>query len=153
MTIFEAIECANKSVNGIRNFRFAQITEFNSYVDSFKFEDWPIHILVPFIITGVPSQPGGRIVKTVQVDGFFMKRIPEDTNNWRSPKIEQEHIQPMRKLCEDYLIALIRTDDVQMINREAQLQPWTIRPEFMFTAQHALGVSYSVLIPIVDAAC
>lgn len=151
MTILEAIESASKSTDGIRKIIFADIREVNSFVDSFEFLDWPIHIIEPFE-TNV-TFAGPRAKTKIQLHGWIMRRMDEDTNDFRSRDVEDKFLAPMRNLAIAYLKKLIQTDANQIIDREEAIPSINIKPEYMFTAQHAIGVSYQVILPVTESIC
>ena len=147
MTILEALTEANTAA-GIKTFSFANLQEFNSFIDSFKGLDYPVNVIVPVPLTGnlLPS----RTKDVLNIQGWMLTRIKEDTNNYRSAKIEDDYIHPMRKLAKKFLVNLCQTD---IVDPEIDDIGYSIRPEYMFLATHVFGVSYTCNLPINSKIC
>lgn len=147
MTILDALTEANTAA-GIKTFSFANLQEFNSFIDSFKALDYPINVIVPIPLNGniLPS----RTKDNLSIQGWMITRINEDTNNYRSAKIEDDYIHPMRKLAKKFLVKLSETD---IVDPEVDNIAYSIRPEYMFLATHVFGVSYTCTLPINSKIC
>lgn len=144
MTELEVIEEANESAD-IRTFRFADISEFNAFMDSFNFDEYPINILVPFDNNG--TWVGGRRKAVIPLQGWVLTKITEDTVNVRTQKAEHDYIAPMRTKAKKFLFAVMNSD---LTDTDSQVQSITdsIRPAYAFLNQRAFGVSYRLNWPI-----
>lgn len=149
MTILEAIEAANEET-GIRTLSFAQLQEFNSFLDSFTFEEYPIHVMVPFTISGNLIQEERTVKQTLALSGWVLTRISEDTNDFRSRQVEIDYTAPMRLLAKKFLISL-RSQDI--VDPEVSSIPYTIRPEYQLFHAHLFGCSYTINLPIISRVC
>lgn len=148
MTILEAIKQANTAA-GIKTFAFANITEFNSFVDSFRGLDLPVNLVVPVTVNSTLTQP--RTQDSAVISGFVMTRLNEDTNDYRSIELEDKYINPMRVLAKKFLIELIKSD---IYNEQNQSPPTaSIVPEYQWLAVHLFGVSYRAVIPLKAKVC
>lgn len=147
ITILEALTEANKEA-GIKTFSFANLQEFNSFIDSFKALDYPINVIVPIPLTGnlLPN----RTKDNLSIQGWMLTRIKEDTNNYRSSKIEEDYINPMRRLAKKFLVKLCESD---IVDPEVDNIAYSIKPEYMFLATHVFGVSYTCTLPINSNVC
>jgi len=151
MTILQAIENANTTA-GIRNFRFANIAEFNSFMDSFKFEDYPMHVVEPFTTPGIWLN--GRMKATIPLRGWILKRIPQDTVNYRSKQIEELHLAPMRAYAKAFIKAILSSEEADdIIDPEVEEVSFTIKPEYAFLPVQSFGVSYTLNLPIKESIC
>lgn len=147
MTLLTAIQTANANA-GINAFSFANIQEFQSFIDSFGFTTYPINIVIPYQFNG--SRANGRNNVTVPLQGWVVRRIPEDTNDYRTADIESLYLAPMRVLAIKFLNALLNTD---VVDPEVEKVKWTVRPEYMFLSSHVFGVGYTVDVPILESVC
>ncbi len=147
MSILDALEEANKEAK-IKTLSFANLQEFNSFIDSFKFLDFPVNVVVPVPISG--QFLDNRVKDVAQIQGWMLTRISQDTNDYRSVKIEPDYIDPMRRLAKKFLHKLIDTD---IVDSEVTAINYTIRPEYMFLATHCFGVSYTINLPLIDNVC
>ena len=147
MTMLEAIIEANDTAK-IRKLSFAKIDEFQSFMDSFKFVDYPAHLVVPPSWNGRRSNGQNKAV--IQFEGWVITRIPEDTNDYRSIKVEEIYIAPMRKFAIKYINALLDTD---IVDPEVEEVVWSVKPEYGLTQVGVFGVSYTVNLPINETIC
>jgi hypothetical protein len=147
MTILEAITEANDTAK-IRTLAFANIQEFQSFQDSFNFVDYPANVIVPPSISGTRTDNQNKAIVALQ--GWVIQRIPEDTDNYRSIKIEETYMHPMREKAIKFMNALLNTD---IIDPEVTNVSWTVRPEYMWLADHLFGVSYTINLPINMTIC
>ena len=147
MSILEAIELANTDA-GIRGLSFANLQEFNAFMDSFNFEDWPRNIVVPPVVNGTFN--GIKAAETLVLRGWVLKRIPEDTNDWRSVKLEPDYISPMRDFARKFIRRML---DSGIVDVERDPVTYSITPEYMFLSSHLFGVSYQAQIPIMKNVC
>ena len=147
MTILEAIQEADAAAK-TKGLSFANLQEFNSFSDSFTFLEYPRNVVVPFTFNG---QVTDNITQdTIALQGWMLTRIKEDTNDWRSVKLEVDYIAPMRALARRFIIHLLNSD---ITNPQVANVPYTIRPEYMFISHHLFGVSYTMNWPVVGKVC
>lgn len=147
-TVLEALLEATDSA-GIGTFRFANITEFQSFLDSFEYSDYPINVVIPFTSQGTTIN--GRRKSIVTIEGWVLRRISEDTNDFRTEAVETAYLQALRTLAIKFLLALQQTDIIDTDNNASVRD--TIRPEYAFLNAHLFGVSYSIQLPVVESAC
>lgn len=147
MTMLEAITEANDTAK-IRRLSFARMDEFQAFMDSFKFTDYPINVVVPFAFNG--SRTDNRNKVGVALQGWVITRIPQETIDFRSAKIEETFIAPMRQYGIKFINALLDTD---IIDPEVTDISWTVRPEYGLTQSGVFGVSYTVTLPINETIC
>jgi len=147
VTILESIQSATTDA-GIRGLSFANLQEFNAFMDSFQFEDWPRNIVVPPVVNGVFD--GIRGGETLILRGWVLRRISEDTNDWRSVKLEPDYIEPMRVLARKFIRRML---DSEIVDAEREDVSYSITPEYMFLPAHLFGVSYQAQIPIFKNVC
>lgn len=149
MTILEGLQQANH-VAGIKNFSFADVTSFNSFVDSYKGLDFPLNLVVPVTVNSTLTQP--RTQDIAIISGFVITRLKEDTNDFRHIDIEDSYINPMRILAKKFLVALI--NNPELYNEQNQT-PVTaqINPEYQWLPVHLFGVSYRAAIPLKAKVC
>lgn len=150
MTILQAIQRANNLAD-IRNFNFANLAEFNSFMDTFNHLDYPCHVLEPF--TTVQTWKNGRVNTMVTLNGWVVKRIDTDTTNFRSAKIEEDHLQPMREKCMAFIKELLHDEDTVMVDPEVDEIQVTIKPEYALLPARVFGVSYTLTLPVVEGIC
>jgi hypothetical protein len=141
-TIIEELKSATKDA-GFKDLSFANLQEFNSFMDSFNFLDYPRNIIVPYNLNG--TLKNNRKKKVIPLQGWALLRIKEDTNDYRSVKLEADYIQPMRVLVEKFLVQIANSD---LTDSEVEDISYSIKPEYMFLSAHLFGVSYSINWPI-----
>lgn len=148
MTLLETVEQANKDA-GIGKLIFAQIQEFNTFVDSFNFIEFPMNVLVPFTENGNWNSTGIR-KGTIPFQGWVLTRISEDTNDFRSSEVEKRYLADMRLLAKKFIGQVIASDlrDTEITNITD-----SIRPEYAFLNMHTFGVSYTFNLPIREMIC
>jgi len=137
-TIIETLQEATDDA-GFQGLSFANLQEFNAFMDSFTFEEYPRNVIVPFTMNGVLKN--NRKKKVIRLQGWALTRIQEDTNDWRSISLEVDYIQPMRELAEKFLVSVINSD---LTDAEVEDVSYSITPEYMFLAAHLFGVSYTI---------
>lgn len=147
VTLLDAIELATKDA-GIRNLSFAQTHEFNAFMDSFNWKDWPRNVVTPPTVNG--TFDGIRAVETLVLRGFVLMRLQEDTSDYRSVKIEPDYISPMRDLARKFIRRML---DSAIVDTEREQATYSIVPEYAFLNQHLFGVSYQAQIPIIKNVC
>lgn len=147
MSILEAIEEANIATKN-KGLSFASLQEFNSFKDSFTHLEYPRNVVVPFALQG--TFLSNRSNDIILIQGWMLTRLKEDTNDFRSVKIEPDYIAPMRSMARKFLIHLINSD---LTNPEVQNVSYSIRPEYMFLDAHLFGVSYQMSWPINSKLC
>lgn len=147
MTFLQAIQQATADAD-IHKLSFANIKEFNSFLDSFNFSDFPVNVVVPFEDNGIHTN--GRRKSTIPLQGWILTRVREEPLDLRSLKAEHDYIEPMRALAKQFLSRLLDTD---LIDPEVQNVPDKIRPEYAFLSAHLFGVSYNMNVPISETIC
>jgi len=153
MTILEQIQQANDAIGiGVKQFRFADISEFNQFNLSFVFEDYPCHVVQPFTTSGVWLN--GRTKTTVPINGWFLRRIATDTVNFRAAEIESNYMQPMRELAKAFIKNILSSSEADdLVDPEVDEVGFTIRPEYAFLKDHLFGVSYTIHLPVREGIC
>lgn len=146
-TVLQAIQEANTAA-GITTLAFANAQEFHAFMDKYEYTDYPVNLVLPFTISG--TNLNGRRKANVTINGYVLRRIPEDTNDWRSLPVETAYIDPMRTLAIKFIKNLLDTD---IIDPEVEAVNDTIRPEYIHTSAHLFGVSYTVTIPTIQNIC
>lgn len=149
MTIREAIEIANKNA-GIKKATIANLQEAQAFHDSFKFEDYPINIIIPFNSNGTTKNGIRRAV--IPLQGWILTRVREQPEDYRSLAMEKEYLEPMRHLAAKFLKELYKTDIVDPEAVERGITD-TIKPEYMVLNMLAFGVSYTVNLPVIQNVC
>jgi hypothetical protein len=149
MTVLQVLEQANTSAGIATELQFADIREFNSFVDSFNFEDFPVNILVPYSDNGQWGKNGVRR-GTLKLQGWMLTRVTEDPNNYRSKAMEENYLADMRHLAKVFIQAVINSD---IVDPEANTLRDNIRPEYMFLNMHTFGVYYEIDLPIKEFIC
>jgi hypothetical protein len=149
MTILEAIKQANTAAE-IPNFSFANLQSFNSFhVDSFNYEDWPRNVVAPFTIQGT-FDGGPHTSETLIIEGFIVRRINQDTNDWRHESVEPDFIEPMRVMARKFIRKLLDSD---IVDPQRNAAGYTIQAEYMLLNSHLFGVGYRAQIPIMKNVC
>ena len=149
MTILEAVEQANTEA-GIRTLSFANLQEFQSFMDSFTFQEWPVNILVPFTVNGTTNMATGIRNASVSLQGWILTRVTEDPNDYRTRKMEATYLNPMRTLAKKFIKEMINSD---IVDRNVSTISDTITPEYKFLNAQTFGVSYTLNLPIRDNVC
>lgn len=147
MTILQALQQANNEAD-IPTLAFANIQEFNAFMDSFNYDDYPVNIVVPFTSNGTTLN--GRRKAIIPLQGWVLRRIPEEPLDVRSVAAEHDYIAPMRAKAVKFIAKLLETD---VIDPEVEGVTDTIRSEYAFLANHLFGVSYTVNVPVVESVC
>lgn len=148
MTLLQAVQEANELAFALPDrLAFANLTEFNSFVDSFTFPEYPINLVIPFTVNSEFIPPFTK--DTAIIRGYMLTRIEQDTNDWRSPEIETLYIQPMRDLVKQFVKNLLLTEVIDN-SRNATL---SMSPEYMFLHPHLFGVMYSINLPVIQKVC
>lgn len=148
-TILEAVTQANTNA-GIRTLSFANLQEFQSFMDSFTFQEWPVNVLVPFTVNGTTNMDNGIRNAVVLLQGWVLTRVKEDPNDYRSKAFEEKYLNPMRTLAKKFIKQVINSD---IVDRNVSSITDTIVPEYMFLNAHTFGVSYTLNLPIRDNVC
>lgn len=147
MSIIETLQLATDDA-GFKGLSFANLQEFNGFMDSFTFLEYPRNVIVPYKLNGVLKN--NRKKKTIPLQGWALTRISQDTNDWRSVDLEVQYIQPMRVLAENFIISLANSD---LTDSEVEDISYSITPEYMFLAAHLFGVSYTINWPVSGKIC
>ena len=147
MTVLESIEQANTDA-GIRKLSFANIQEFQSFMDSFKFVEWPVNVVVPFTSNGTTLNDRRKAV--IPLQGWVLTRITERPEDLRTKAAEEKYLQPMRVLAIKFIKNLLVSE---IINPEAGAVTDTIKPEYLFLNAQVFGVSYQLNVPIIENVC
>lgn len=147
MTILETLKQASSDA-GFKGLSFANLQEFNAFMDSFTFLEYPRCVVVPY-------NTNGRFVKSkkkkiIPLQGWALLRIAEDTNDWRSVELEEKYIQPMRVMAEKFMTYIVNSD---LTDPEVDEIAYSIKPEYMFLASHLFGVSWTLNWPTVGNIC
>lgn len=149
MTILDAITLANSNA-GIRTLSFANIQEFQAFMDSFTFLEYPINVIVPFTVNGVTNMQTGIRKATLPLQGWVLTRHQEDPNTYRTALVEEKYIGPMRKLAAKFIKEFLKTD---IIDPEVSSVRDSIKAEYMFLNALTIGVSYTLDAPIKQNVC
>jgi len=147
MTLLAAIQGANNNA-AIPTLAFASLQEFNSFMDSFSYSQYPVNVVVPWTSNGTTLN--GRRKAVVPLQGWVLRRVSEDTNNWRSIAVESAYLDPMRVLAIRFIRNLL---DEDIIDPEVESVTDVIRPEYAFLSAGLFGVSYTVNLPINQTVC
>jgi hypothetical protein len=147
VSIIETLSEATDNA-GFKGLSFANLQEFNAFHDSFRFEEYPRNIIIPYNTNGQIIE--NRKKKVIQLQGWGLVRISEDTNDWRSIKLEEKYIQPMRVMVEKFIVQVVNSD---LTDPEVTNIAYTIRPEYMLLNSHLFGVSYTLNWPITGSIC
>lgn len=148
MTLLQALEEANNTVKGIKGLSFANLQEFASFQDSFNFQDWPRNIVVPIVLDG--TLKNNRSNEFINLQGWMVTRINQDTNDYRSVKIEPDYIAPMRAAARKFIIALADSD---ITNPEVEDISYRIGSEYQWLHTHLFGVFYTMRWPVRSNIC
>jgi len=145
-TLLSAVEWSHQQA-GMKptSFKFAKVDEFKEFQDSFNFNDYPAHCVLPF--STKLTWLNGRIKTVAPMEGWIVKRIPQEAVDYRSRKVEELYLQPMRKIAKDYFRNLL---DCEIIDQEVTPINITILPEYMWLPDNLFGVSYKADIPILE---
>src|SRR5688572_22492627 len=133
MTILEQLEAANK-IQGIKGLSFASIQEFNAFKESFNFLDYPRNIVVPIVLDGTFQNV--RSSEIVLIQGWMITRLNQDTNDFRSVKIEPDFIDPMRRAARTFMRNLVFSE---LTDNQVIPVSYRIAPEYMWTDAHLFG--------------
>lgn len=148
-TIIDAVTEAN-TLAGIRTLSFANLKEFQSFMDSFTFQEYPVNILVPFTVNGTTNMQTGIRKAVVPLNGWVLTRASEDPNDYRTALVESKYLTPMRTLAKKFIKNLLNTD---IVDRDVDSISDTLIPEYKFLNAQTFGVSYTINLPIRDNVC
>jgi hypothetical protein len=149
VTILEALQTANDEA-GIRTLSFANLQEFQAFQDSFRFEEWPVNVVVPITINGTIDQNIGTDKDIYPIQGWILTRIKSEPELYRSKKMEIEYIAPLRILAKKFIKNLAASE---IVDPEVTTVPYSIRAEYMFLNNLAFGVAYTASIPLSQNVC
>lgn len=147
MTILEAIDEAHEATGIITPVSFANIKEFQSFLDSFSYDKFPINVVVPFTSNG--THISGRRKAVIPLQGWILTMVNVETLDLRSRQAE-EFVEPMRHLAIKFLNRLL---DTEVTDPEVEEVSDTIVPEYAFLSQKLFGVSYTMNWPVVENVC
>lgn len=147
MTILEQLEAANK-IQGIKGLSFASAQEFNAFKESFNFLDYPRNVVVPITLDGTFGN--ARPSEIFLIQGWMITRLNQDTNDFRSLKIEPDYIEPMRQAARIFMRNLVFS---QLTDNQTPNVSYRITPEYMWTDAHLFGVSYTLRWPVQSKYC
>lgn len=150
-SLIETIEQASKDA-GIRSFVFADFeseNEAQAIIEKFKFEEYPILFIPPYQSTGTWEDTRRKGI--LQIRGWVVKRIKEDTNQYRSLKMEKEVIEPMKTLSRKFIKQMIISDLIDPLRANSITD--TVRGSYQFTNKHLFGAAFTVNLPIIETAC
>lgn len=147
MTVIEIFQQASDDA-GFKGVSYANIKEFNAFMDSFTFLEYPRNVIVPYTLNG--RLKNNRKKKNITVQGWALTRIAQDTNDWRSLDLERDYIANLRGMAEKFLVSLASSD---LTDPEVEDIQYSIKPEYMFLAAHLFGVSYTIQWPVTGKIC
>jgi hypothetical protein len=149
-SLIETIDQASKDA-GFRSFVYADFEteqEFQAVIDKFKFEEYPLLLIPPFQSNG--TWLNGRRKGVLQIRGWALKRLKQDTNQYRSKDLEVSTIQPMKTLAKKFIKEMIASDVYDpMVTTVSD----TIRGSYQFTNTHLFGAYFTVNLPIIESVC
>lgn len=149
MSLLDALQEANNTVGGIKGLSFINLEhEHSILVESFEFLDWPRNIVAPPSVRGILKN--NRAKEIIIISGFMVTRINQDTNDYRSVKIEPDFIAPMREAARKFIIAVANSD---LTDPEVEDISYTIDSQYRWLANHLFGVTYSMRWPIRKGVC
>lgn len=148
MTLLEALTEANNGIPGVKGLSFANIQEFASFQDSFNFQDYPRNVIVPIVLDGTIA--GNRTKEVINLQGWMITRINQDTNDYRSVKIEPDVIAPMRAAARKFIIAVANSD---LTDPEVENISYRIGSEYQWLHSHLFGVFYTMRWPVYGKLC
>lgn len=149
-SLIETIEQVSKDV-GIRSFVYADFEteqEFQSVIEKFKFEEYPLLLIPPFNDAGVWTN--GRRKGILQIRGWVLKRVSHDTNNYRSRSLEVTTIEPMKHLAKKFNKNII---DSVIADPLVSNVSDSVRGSYQFTNKHLFGASFTINLPITEIIC
>lgn len=144
--ILDAITEANTAA-GIKTLSFADLREFNSFVNSFTFLEYPVNVVVPFDVRTRFTMP--QVQDTITLQGWVLMRIKQGTNDWRSPQLENDYIDPCRTLAKKFIRSILNNEFVDQ-SKDAEA---TFKREYMFLSAHLFGVSYQATVYGISGLC
>lgn len=147
MTILEAIEEANNAAE-IPTLAFANLREFNAFMDSFRYDQYPVNVVVPFDDNGQWTGPLRK--STIPLQGWVIMEIPQDPLDVRTVEAHRKYVEPMKRKAIAFIRELLSTD---IIDPEVAIPTDTIRPEYAFLTNYLFGVSYTINLPVVKGVC
>lgn len=148
MTILEALKHATKKAGFNTELQFASIQTFETFNNSFRFDQYPINILVPYDTTGSDVGPNRKVI--LLLNGWVLTQIRKDQNITREAQIEEHVIAPMRKMAVKFLRTFYQSE---FIDSEAGPITDRISPVYNFTNMGLFGVSYQASVPIIENIC
>ena len=149
MTVLEAIQQAHIEAGmTIKSFMFANLSEFKLFWDSFNVNDVPVNILVPFESNG--RYVRGQRKASIPLQGWILTRVKNDRFDYRSAKVEEDYIKPMRDKAITFLSGVVNSE---VTDPEVDEPSDNIKPEYAFTAHRLFGVSYRMTWPVVENLC
>ncbi len=119
-------------------------------MDSFRFEEYPVNIVVPFTFNGTTNLLTGIKKSSIPLQGWVLDRVNFDPNDYRTAVVEETTLSPMRLLAKKFIRELLKTE---IIDPEVNSITDSITPEYMFLNMLSFGVSYQVTVPIQDQVC
>lgn len=150
MSLIQTIDKASVDA-GIRSFVYADFEteqEFQAIIDKFKAEEFPLLLIPPFQSNG--TWTNSRRKGVLQLRGWVVTRIKQDTNNYRSRELEINTIEPMKKLAKKFIKNMIASD---IYDPTGTAVTDTIRGSYQFTNKHLFGAYFTANIPIIESVC
>lgn len=150
-SLIETLEQASIDA-GIRSFVYADFeseNEFQAVIDKFKFEEYPMLLIPPFQSNG--SWTNGRRKAVLPLRGWVVKRISENTVNYRSKTLEVSTIQPMKTLAMKFIKRFSETDLIDAMRANEITD--TIRGSYQFTNKHLFGAFFTANFPVIETVC
>lgn len=149
-SIIETLEQASIDA-GIRSFVYADFeteNEFQAVIDKFKFEEYPLLLIPPFTSAGAWTNAHRK--GTLQIRGWVLVRLKENTVNYRSKALEISTIQPMKNLAMKFIKKMIVSDVIDPLAGSIQD---TVRGSYQFSNKHLFGAAFTVNLPIIETVC
>jgi len=148
-TVMDAIRWASAKA-GINEVVLANISEAQKFIDSFKANQYPINVIIPWTMNGTTDKNTGIRNAVIPFQGWVIMRTKENQIDYRSVKVEDLYIQPMRVLAAKFIKNLLKTD---VIDLQVLKVTDTIKPEYFFLNQQLMGVSYNLNLPVISNVC
>jgi hypothetical protein len=148
-TVMDAIRWASAKA-GINEVVLANISEAQKFIESFKANQYPINVIVPWTMNGTTDKNTGIRNAVIPFQGWVITRTKENQIDYRSVKVEELYIEPMRILAAKFIKNLLKTD---VIDLQVLKVTDTIKPEYFFLNQQLMGVSYNLNLPVISNVC
>lgn len=145
-TMLQAVKWAHEEAEfNPKALIFARLDEAKELMAKFTFNDYPVHMITPFGSKLVWLN--GRVKTTIPMYGWVLRRIPVNTAEYRTAKVEELYMEPMRKLAKDFFRNLL---DTYVIDQEVTPINIDLNPEYGATEIGLFGYSYVARIPVLE---